>query len=426
MTASARDPLEAGGTLGAVLAGGASHRFGSNKALAPFRGEPMAVRAVRTVREVCDRVALVGAGPEVVRAVARTVPDVQTVADRTPGAGPLGGLHAALHRAREEGCTGVLLLACDMPLVSSALASRVVEAGTGGDRPAAVPVASDGRAQPLCGWYATSCLSRVEARLTGDDRSMFGLLDDLEPTRVPVPAGEAQDGAPTGELRSVNTPAELRELEGARGPRPEARGPAPDPPPQEAPRPVPPTVLVVGFKDSGKTTVAVRLATELVARGHRVGSVKHGHRFRLDTPGTDSWRLANEGGADPVLLAGPEGFALMGGWPDGEPRLRELLALHLAHVDVAVVEGYKDETFPGIEVHRAGSGEPLLCRRGRGADTSRGPRPFLAVVSDDPDSVDAPDGVPVLGRDAPDLASRLADRVEEAVLERRPGRAARG
>ena len=43
-------------------------------------------------------------------------------------------------------------------------------------------------------------------------------------------------------------------------------------------------------------------------------SVKHGHHHDIDTEGTDSWRLRHEGGAEKVVLAGPEGFAVMGIW----------------------------------------------------------------------------------------------------------------
>jgi len=169
---------------------------------------------------------------------------------------------------------------------------------------------------------------------------------------------------------------------------------------------------VVGFKDSGKTGVAVRLVAELRERGRRVGALKHGHKFRLDTPGTDSWRLTHEGGADPVLLAGPEGFALLGSWPEGEePGLAPLLERHFPDAEVVVVEGYKGESLPKIEVHRVASGAPLLCAGG-----GQGKDPFLALVLDGPDLPNPPSGLPVFRRDDPELAGALADLVEEAVL----------
>lgn len=176
----------------------------------------------------------------------------------------------------------------------------------------------------------------------------------------------------------------------------------------------PPTVCVVGFKDSGKTTVAVRLVAELRNRGHRVAVVKHGHRFQLDTPGTDSWRLRHEGGADPVLLAGPEDFALFGSWgPGGEPDLETLIRTHVGGADVVVAEGFKEEPFPKVEVHRADAGHELLYRPGL-PEAER----FLALVTDHPEphTVVAPDSLSLLQLDDPKLPARLADLVEGAVM----------
>jgi molybdopterin-guanine dinucleotide biosynthesis protein len=394
--------------LGAVLAGGQSRRFGSPKALAPFRGEAMVRRAARTLEGVCDEVVVVSSVPEVGAAFRRTAHQFTVIPDLVPGAGPLAGLHAALHHARERGFDAVLVLACDMPLVTPEVAEALAREGEAGDALAVVATPENDPGaqakepfspQPLLGWYRRNALAAVETRLAGDDRSMAGLLDALGARRIP--AGEL--GAGNGELAGANTPEELARLEGA----------------GEAP---PPAVSVVGFKDSGKTGVAVALIGELRRRGLRVGALKHGHHFRLDTPGTDSWRLTHEAGADPVLLAGPEGFASMGGWADDrEPGPGELLGRHFSGVDLVVVEGYKGEPLPRIEVHRVGSDAPLLCR-----DAGAGDAPFLALIVDDPDGVEAPEGLPVFRRGAPETASRLADLVQEAVLGARPVRESTG
>jgi molybdopterin-guanine dinucleotide biosynthesis protein MobB len=396
------------GLLGAVLAGGESRRFGSPKALAPFRGEPMVLRAARTLGEVCGQVVVVSSVPEVESALRGTARPVSLLPDRVPGAGPLAGLHAALHHAREEGLKAVLLLACDMPLVTPEIAEALAREGEAVDA-LAVVAAQEGGAdagahrrlspQPLLGWYRLEALSSVETRLVGEDRSMRGLLAALE-ARVMPPE---ELGAGRGELAGANTPEELARLEGVGADHP-------------------PAVSVVGFKNSGKTGVAVALVAELRRRGLRVGALKHGHHFRLDTPGTDSWRLTHEGGADPVLLAGPEGFAFMGSWTgDREPGPGALLARHFSGMDLVVVEGYKGEPLPRVEVHRVGSEAPLLCVE-EGSDAA----PFLALVVDDPDGVSGAEGLPVLRWGAPDTASRLADLVEEAVLGVRPARGVKG
>lgn len=171
----------------------------------------------------------------------------------------------------------------------------------------------------------------------------------------------------------------------------------------------PPIVCVVGWKDSGKTGTVVALAAELVGRGHRVMTAKHGHGFALDTEGTDSWRHRHEAGAHRVALIGPEDGAVMGGWgPGGEPTLAEAVRRYLPDAGIVVAEGWKGGPEPKIEVHRSATGqEPIVM----GGPPNAGS--FLAVATDRPDlALD----IPVLDLAAPDLAARLADIVEAALL----------
>ncbi len=183
-----------------------------------------------------------------------------------------------------------------------------------------------------------------------------------------------------------------------------------DPIPVWAESPLPPIVCVVGYKDTGKTGIAVRLVRELRRRGYRVGAVKHAHGFQIDHPRTDSWRLTHEGGADPVLLTGPEGFALLGEWDEGgEPHLEDLVRRHFADRDVIVAEGFKRDSFPKIEVHRRGHHTTLVYE-------SSGPLrdTFIALVTD-ADDLDVP--LPTFASHAPDTIARLAEMVAERVIE---------
>jgi molybdopterin-guanine dinucleotide biosynthesis protein B len=117
---------------------------------------------------------------------------------------------------------------------------------------------------------------------------------------------------------------------------------------------------LAGWSGAGKTTLLARVIPQLVARGVRVSTLKHAHHaFDLDQPGKDSHthRMA---GATEVLIGSANRWALMHelrGEP--EPALLELLR-KLAPVDLVIVEGYKREHHPKLEVHRGALGKPLL------------------------------------------------------------------
>ncbi|HUG39441.1 MAG TPA: molybdopterin-guanine dinucleotide biosynthesis protein B [Longimicrobiales bacterium] len=175
--------------------------------------------------------------------------------------------------------------------------------------------------------------------------------------------------------------------------------------------PGPPLVCVVGKKKSGKTAVVLKLVAELERRGRRVMTIKHGHAFDLDRPGTDSWRHRSEGGAERVVLAGPGQFAILGSWPAGdEVGPAELAARHLAEADIVVVEGFKQERAPKIEVfRRAAHDHPVY-------DPAAPTAPdYIAGVTDD-DGYAARVPFPTFSLADPEMGARLADLVEAAVL----------
>jgi molybdopterin-guanine dinucleotide biosynthesis adapter protein len=117
---------------------------------------------------------------------------------------------------------------------------------------------------------------------------------------------------------------------------------------------------LAGFSGSGKTTLLVKLLPLLIARGRTVSTLKHAHHgFDVDQPGKDSHthRLA---GAHEVLVSSARRWALMHELrAQPEPTLRELVP-HLSPVDLVIVEGFKTETHPKLEVHRSAVGKPLL------------------------------------------------------------------
>lgn len=173
----------------------------------------------------------------------------------------------------------------------------------------------------------------------------------------------------------------------------------------------------MGWKNSGKTGFVVRLVDELVSRRFDVMTIKHGHGFRVDEPGTDSWRHRREGGATRVVLAGPDELAVMGGWgAEGELSPEEIATRFLPDADLVVAEGYKGSPLPKIEVHRTSLRSRPIYSSGHASAES-----FLAVVSD----VEALDGpAPLLHPESPGLVRRVADLVEEEILHPARGLAA--
>ncbi len=156
------------------------------------------------------------------------------------------------------------------------------------------------------------------------------------------------------------------------------------------------TVPLLGFaahSGSGKTTLLERVIPLLRRAGLRLAVIKHSHHdFEMDVPGKDSHRL-RAAGAGQVLLASAWRTAwIREGDGRTEPRLEALLPrLELETLDLVLVEGFRHEPVPKIEVHRPALGTPLLCR----TDPE-----ILAVACDAPPAEPVP--VPLLDLNRPE------------------------
>ena len=122
-------------------------------------------------------------------------------------------------------------------------------------------------------------------------------------------------------------------------------------------------VRIIGFSGwsgAGKTTLLVKIIPVLVARGLRVSTVKHAHHgFDVDFPGKDSYSH-RAAGAGEVLVSSKNRFALMHELRGSdELPLRQLLA-KLGPADIVLVEGFKRENHPKVEIYRAANNKPPL------------------------------------------------------------------
>jgi molybdopterin-guanine dinucleotide biosynthesis adapter protein len=117
---------------------------------------------------------------------------------------------------------------------------------------------------------------------------------------------------------------------------------------------------LAGWSGAGKTTLMVKLLPCLIGRGLAVSTLKHAHhRFDVDVPGKDSW-LHRRAGAQQVMVASGARWALMTELRTArEPGLPDLVA-RMDPADLIIVEGFKRDAHPKIEVHRAANGKPWM------------------------------------------------------------------
>lgn len=156
---------------------------------------------------------------------------------------------------------------------------------------------------------------------------------------------------------------------------------------------------LAGWSGSGKTTLVTRAIPRILARGLTVSTLKHAHHgFDLDQPGKDSF-MHRAAGATEVAISSAKRFAILHELRE-EPEwdLPRLLA-KLSPVDLVLVEGFKRDPFPKIEVHRSANGKPLI----------HPDDPHIVAIASDLPLPQAK--VPVIGLD--DI-----DRIVDALLDR--------
>jgi molybdopterin-guanine dinucleotide biosynthesis protein B len=154
----------------------------------------------------------------------------------------------------------------------------------------------------------------------------------------------------------------------------------------------------------------VRLVAELVRRGHRVTTIKHGsHTFNLDPAATDTYRHYHEGNAEKVAMIAPDKFALVERWSD-ELGPEVVAARHMADAALVVCEGFTRSALPKIEIFRREAHQkPIWDPESEAASTWR------AVVTD-ADDFRAP--LPIFQLSNPRWLDELAAFVERDLMTR--------
>lgn len=142
-----------------------------------------------------------------------------------------------------------------------------------------------------------------------------------------------------------------------------------------------PVLCFVGTSNSGKTTLITKVISLLTQNGYNVSTVKHTHKeFEMDSEGKDSHKHRTAG-AKTVVLASPSQFAVMSE-TDHELTIEEVVERFISkNTDILIVEGFKKDRYPKIEVYRKGISGDLRCIN----DPS-----IIALASDDSPDVSIP------------------------------------
>jgi molybdenum cofactor guanylyltransferase len=193
--ASAGNSLSAG----FVLAGGASRRMGSNKALLRCSETTLVEHVSNQVRRAAGSVHVVGDGSKLGGV------SLDIIEDLFPGEGPLGGIITALTYTTAE---WNLVVACDMPAVSPEWLAQLLHTASATGRDAFVPVSPDGQEHPLCGVYRATALRGLRNAWDAGTRSAIRALGSIQTAYMPT--------GNTLPLINVNTPAEWDHFRDAR------------------------------------------------------------------------------------------------------------------------------------------------------------------------------------------------------------------
>lgn len=193
------------GISAAILAGGLARRLGGADKGALVVGRARIIdRQLAALSVVADDIRIVANDPA--RYAGLRIP---VIADAIAGAGALGGLYSALLDARHE---RVLILACDLPFVTTALLERLVADSSGPDEIDAVVPRSARGVEPLCALYSRRCAGAARARIERGELSIAGLLADLRVRELgPDALAPYDEGAL---FENVNTPHDYARARG--------------------------------------------------------------------------------------------------------------------------------------------------------------------------------------------------------------------
>jgi len=316
---------------GLILAGGQSRRMaGEDKGLILFKNKPLIHYSIKRLDPQVDQL-IINAN--------RHLDDYKAfgydvIVDSLTGfCGPLAGMLSAMQSVDTD---YILTVPCDSPTISLQLRQRMME--TLLLEKADLAVAYDGeRLQPVFSLLPCRLHKDLERYLADGGRKI-----DLWLSRFKMAVVDFSDQKDC--FLNFNRPDEIKQH-------------------QKSIRSPIPILGFSAFSGTGKTTLLRRLIPLLTAQGITTGVIKHAHHsFDIDVPGKDSYEI-RQAGAGQVLIASSQLMALMEvqDTNQSDPLLADLIPrLNTSNLDLILVEGFKHELLPKIELYRPSLAKPLL------------------------------------------------------------------
>ena len=259
--------------------------------------------------------------------------------------GPLAGILASLNWAKEINQDWVLTLPCDTPFLPKNLVQSMVEAKNKTPEVDLVVAKSRGFNHPVIALWKSDINQKLQSALNEGVRKIDIFTAQLKIAYVDFDNIQNSDFDP---FTNLNAPPDLILAQQILGK-------------------LPPLFGLAGWSGSGKTTLSTKLIRNFTKIGINVGTLKHAHhKFDIDKPGKDSYNL-RKAGAKPVIISSKERFALIQENDQNEEKsLFKMLEMFskepINKCDIIVVEGYKNENIPKLEVHRSIINKPFLFK----------------------------------------------------------------
>ena len=326
-----------------ILAGGKGRRMGGKeKALVPLLDRPLLSYVLESISGQVAPIALnINTSLDKFNKFG-----YQIIEDPIKGhLGPLAGILASLNWAHTLNHEWVLTLPCDTPFLPKNLVEEMIKVKSNDLSLDLVIARSKGYNHPVIALWKSELKSKLRIALEEGVRKIDLFTANLKIGYVDF---DSRKNIQFDPFTNLNSPLDLIHAQQILGK-------------------LPPFFGLAGWSGSGKTTLCTKLIENFTKIGIKVGTLKHAHhKFELDKPGKDSFNL-RKAGSRPMIISSKERFALIQENDENEEKsLFQMLEMFakdpIQKCDLIIVEGFKNEPIPKIEVYRKIIGKPELYK----------------------------------------------------------------